>query len=145
MTKDKSDTKQLTIDGKQLDFTPGQTVLQVALENDIYIPHLCYIEGLKSYGGCRLCVVKIVGDRKPYQTSCSTPAKAGMEIITKDEELQEMRRNVIQMIISEHPNNCLVCEHSEKCNDLETLHAEKPSKRVFGCFSCPSKEYCELR
>ncbi|MHA1338548.1 MAG: molybdopterin-dependent oxidoreductase [Promethearchaeota archaeon] len=135
----------IIIDGKEFVFNKGETILQVAERNNIYIPKLCYIEGLKPYGGCRLCIVKVVGDRKPYQTSCSTPAQNGMQIITKDDELQAMRRETLQLLLSEHPSNCLVCGHNKVCDDLKSHPKSRPASRVFGCFACPSKDICELR
>jgi len=136
---------KINIDGKELEFEPGETILQIAERSNIYIPKLCYIEGLTPYGGCRLCIVKVEGDPKPYQTSCSTPARDGMKIITKDDELQSMRKETLQLILSEHPSNCLICGHNKTCDDLNSQPTKIPSSRIFGCFSCASKYTCELR
>jgi formate dehydrogenase (NADP+) alpha subunit len=135
----------ITIDGKEYEFNKGDTILDVAKKAGIYIPTLCIVDGLKPFGGCRLCTVKVVGDRKPFQSACSSPAMPGSTIITKDDELQEMRKDILQMRLSEHPSNCLVCGHGEVCDDLESHPDAKPTQRIFGCFSCSSKEICELR
>ncbi|MBN2157159.1 MAG: sulfide/dihydroorotate dehydrogenase-like FAD/NAD-binding protein [Candidatus Lokiarchaeota archaeon] len=135
---------KIIIDQHELEFTEGETILQIAKRNEIYIPTLCNLEDLTPYGGCRLCIVRILNDRKPFQTACSTPAIKDMEVITKDEELQEMRREVLQLILSEHPSGCLVCAHHSICEELLKEDRQK-SGRVFGCFSCPKKDICELR
>ena len=134
--------KSLTIDGKKIQFSDGQTILDVAKENNIYIPTLCYIDGISPYGGCRLCIVKVEG-MKGFPTACSTPALENMRIVTKDEELQDLRREILQLILIEHPNSCLVCDNKENCEDCR--HVRNKSGRVFGCFSCPNKENCQLR
>jgi len=134
----------ITIDGKDCEFQVGETILQVATKNSIYIPHLCNLADLAPYGGCRLCIIRILNERKSFQTACSTPAINGMEIITKDDELQEMRREVLQLILSEHPSGCLVCSHNSTCEELKGDITQKSGK-VFGCFTCPSKDDCELR
>ncbi|UYP46912.1 Periplasmic nitrate reductase [Candidatus Lokiarchaeum ossiferum] len=139
------ENQSLIIDGKEIEFFKGETILMAAERAGIYIPRLCYIDGMTPYGGCRLCIVKLVGDLRPIQPSCSTPAKAGMNIITIDEELQRMRKDIIQLMISEHPNTCLVCGHKTVCEDYQTQFKKNPEKRVFGCYNCSQKNKCELR
>ena len=136
------DKNIITINNKILEFTDGQTILEVAKKYKIYIPTLCYIEGLPPYGGCRLCIVKVEG-MKGYPTACTTPAQKGMKIITKDEELQELRSDVLKLILSEHPNSCIVCENKDICEKLRIT--KNKAGRSFGCFSCSNKENCELR
>ncbi len=143
--KKKSQSQSLIIDGKEIKFIKGETILMAAERAGIYIPRLCYIDGMTPYGGCRLCIVKIVGDPRPIKPSCSTPASPGMNIITIDDELQRMRKDIIQLMISEHPNTCIVCGHKEVCEDFTAQFKEKPEKRVFGCFNCSRKNDCELR
>lgn len=135
----------ITLDGKEYEFTKGETILDVAKRVGIFIPQLCYIDNLPAYGGCRLCIVKIIGDRKPFQTACSTAANPGMKIITKDDELQAMRKETIQLILSEHPYSCLICGHALVCDDLKSHPDKRPSDRNFGCFACSSKDTCHLR
>ena len=135
----------LIIDGKEIEFVKGETILRAAERAGIFIPRLCYIDDMTPYGGCRLCIVKIIGDRLPIKPSCSTPASPGMNIITIDEELQRMRKDIIQLMISEHPNTCIVCGHKMVCEDFNTQFQEKPEKRIFGCFNCSRKNNCELR
>ncbi|NHI93864.1 MAG: sulfide/dihydroorotate dehydrogenase-like FAD/NAD-binding protein [Candidatus Lokiarchaeota archaeon] len=132
----------LKIDGREVKFVEGQTVLEVALENNIYIPNLCYIDGIPPYGGCRLCIVKIEG-MKGYPTACSTTARQNMIIITKDEELQNLRKEILKLILIEHPNSCLICDNRDNCEDCR--HVKNKSGRVFGCFSCPNQNICKLK
>ena len=143
--KKKSQSQSLIIDGKEIKFVKGETILMAAERAGIYIPRLCYIDEMTPYGGCRLCIVKIVGDHILIKPSCSTPASPDMNIITIDEELQRMRKDIIQLMISEHPNTCIVCGHKEVCEDYNTQFKEKPEKRIFGCFNCSRKNDCELR
>ncbi|MHA1932911.1 MAG: molybdopterin-dependent oxidoreductase, partial [Promethearchaeota archaeon] len=138
-----SDKKNiLRINEKQIEFIDGQTILEVAKNAGIYIPTLCYIENLAPYGGCRLCIVK-VEDMKGYPIACSTPAKNGMKIITHDIELRELRRDVLKLILSEHPFSCIVCDNNSKCE--EEGRNESKAGRAFGCFFCSSKDNCDLR
>ncbi|TFG17507.1 MAG: 4Fe-4S dicluster domain-containing protein, partial [Promethearchaeota archaeon] len=141
---DGMELKHITIDEQTFEFNVGETILEVATKNKIYIPTLCNLTDLEPYGGCRLCIVRVLDSRKPFQTACSTPCESNMKIITKDKELQEMRREVLQLILSEHPNGCLVCAHNVLCEDLKADDKMK-SGRVFGCFSCHNKDICELR
>ena len=82
MTKKKLN---ISIDGRKFEFLPGQTILEIANNNDIFIPTLCYIKNLPPLGNCRLCIVKVEG-MKGFPTACSTPATENMIITTKDEE-----------------------------------------------------------
>jgi len=116
--------------------------LEIAQDNGIYIPTLCYIENLPPYGACRLCIIKVEG-MKGYPTACSTPAEKDMIIITKNEELQELRSEVVKLMLSEHPYSCLICDNKDRCEYLRLNKAK--TGRKFGCFSCPNKEKCEIR
>lgn len=137
-----NDKKSLKINETIIEFSDGPTILEVATTAGIYIPTLCYIENLTPYGGCRLCIIKVEG-MKGYPTACSTLAKNDMKIITDDEELQELRREVVKLTLSEHPFSCLVCDNKGKCE--EDRRNEGKAGRSFGCFFCSSKTNCDLR
>ncbi len=141
MTNEK---KTITIDGQKGEFSPGETILDVAKRIDIYIPTLCHLEGLEGYGACRLCLCKVENSgRKMTVPACTTPVEEGMVIITKDEELQYLRSEIMKLILSEHPHSCLICNEKERCEELRpSLHK---AGRIFGCFSCPNKNDCEVR
>jgi NADH dehydrogenase/NADH:ubiquinone oxidoreductase subunit G/NAD(P)H-flavin reductase len=133
---------KLTIDGKQVTAKPGQTVLDVALDNNIHIPHLCNHPALPAFGACRMCVVEIEGMRG-YPTSCTTPAQDGMVVNTNTEKINELRRNILALIVLEHPSACLVCARRELCEQYRP-DAEKVG-RTTGCHTCNNKEVCEVR
>lgn len=137
-----SKRKFLYIDQNQVEFHEDQTILDVVKESQIYIPTLCYIKDLLPYGGCRLCLVKVEGV-KGYPPACTTLAEEGMNIITNDEELRYLRREIIKLIMSEHPHSCIVCNKRSECEDLK--RPTNKSGRIFGCFSCPNNNDCDLK
>jgi [NiFe] hydrogenase diaphorase moiety small subunit len=105
-----SDTFQL--DGEEVTFTPGQTVLQAALAAGRYIPHLCYHPEFKPHGSCKVCTVK-VGARTA--ASCTLPAQAGLEIESESDEMNALRRTLVQMLFAEGNHFCPSCEKSGNC------------------------------
>ena len=88
----------LTINGKVCAGEPGQTILEIARANDITIPTLCYLKGLTAWGGCRLCIVEIVGSPK-IVPSCATPAVDGSKIITDSPRLQGLRKATLESAV----------------------------------------------
>lgn len=123
----------LTIDGKQVSGLADETILQVARENDIAIPTLCYLEGLSSVGSCRLCMVEIAGNAKLYP-ACVTPIQEGMDITTQSPRLLKYRREIIGLLFSERNHVCAVCVANSHC-ELQELaqllgvdHIEYPSR-----------------
>ncbi|MEA1964169.1 MAG: 2Fe-2S iron-sulfur cluster-binding protein, partial [Candidatus Aerophobetes bacterium] len=115
-------TVNLTIDGKPIKTEKGSTIMEAALANGIKIPHLCYQKGLSITGACRVCMVKIKG-RPGMTASCTTEVAEGMEVVTFDEEIDEARRLIVELILSEHEHNCLVCENNGQC-ELQDLAYE---------------------
>ena len=105
---------KLTIDGRLITAREDQTVLEAALDNGIYIPHLCYHEDLHPNGGCRLCVVKQEGVDGVI-TSCSTKVKEGMVINTKDELAEKIRKLSCDFMFKTHPSECTGCPKYGKC------------------------------
>jgi len=108
------DTVSLTIDGREIQTIKGATVLQAALEANIYIPTLCYHRDLTPFGACRLCIVEIEKMRG-FPPACTTPATEGMVVHTSTPRLQELRRNIMELILSEHPYSCLTCPKNLNC------------------------------
>ena len=94
-------TPTITIDGVALAFTPGETIYEVAQRAQSEIPTLCYDNRLEPFGGCRLCVVQVEGQRNPV-ASCTTPATEGMVITTQDDELNKRRKTLLEMVASEN-------------------------------------------
>jgi len=144
--KNKAADRSLTliIDGQEVPFTQGMTVLEAAKAKDIYIPHLCWHEDLPPFGACRLCVVEIEGMRG-FQASCSTPAQPGMVVRTDTEELLKIRRGVLELILSEHPTGCLFCVRKDQCEEFRGPGHLTKAGKITGCMLCPELEHCELR
>ncbi|MCK5268723.1 MAG: (2Fe-2S)-binding protein, partial [Spirochaetes bacterium] len=132
----------ITINGKKVTHKEGKTVLEAARDAGIYIPSLCTHQELEPFGACRLCIVKIEG-RQGFPASCTTFVRGDMVITTEDEELQKVRRNVMEMLLSEHPNTCIICKDRAECEDCH--FGPTKAGRVTGCRFCPNKEICEVR
>ncbi len=111
----------LNIDGRKVTAKQGMTVLEAALDNGIYIPYLCYSPDLKPHGGCRLCIVEIEG-MEGMPTSCTTPASQGMVVRTSTPDVDEIRRNILELILADHPLDCLTCVKNQRC-DLQKAAA----------------------
>ena len=110
---------EIIINGKTIRVDEGKTILEVCKGAGIYIPTLCHDERLEPYGGCRLCVVEIKGVPRPL-TACTTPVAEGMEVTTESEQITALRRSVLSLILSDHPNDCMLCEKAGAC-DLQEL------------------------
>jgi predicted molibdopterin-dependent oxidoreductase YjgC len=104
----------LTINGQTVTARPGMTVFEAARAAGIYIPSLCYYPDLKPYGACRVCLVEIEGMRG-LPTSCTTPATPGMKVHTETPEVNKARRTVVELLIADHPADCLTCSADQRC------------------------------
>ena len=104
----------LKIDGKTIQTRPGTNVLQAALDHGIDIPRLCYHPDLSVSGGCRLCIVQVDGREQPVP-SCGLACEEGMEITTQSERLTELRKGILDLFISDHPLDCVICEKAGAC------------------------------
>jgi formate dehydrogenase major subunit len=105
---------EIDIDGYPVQVAAGTSVLRAARAAGIDIPKLCATDSLKAFGSCRLCLVEIEG-RKGYPASCTTPVEAGMKIRTQSGKLAKLRRNVMELYISDHPLDCLTCSANGDC------------------------------
>jgi predicted molibdopterin-dependent oxidoreductase YjgC len=112
----------LTIDDQMVLGYEGQTILDVARENGIRIPMLCYTDKLKPLGACRLCIVNVQGIETPV-TACTTQISDGMVIETRTPVLEILRRETLKLLFLRHPMNCGACEISGSCQ-LEDLAYE---------------------
>ena len=108
------DTFKLTIDGSEVEAHAGETVLEVAQRHGVRIPTLCHDPRLKPYGGCRVCLVEI-GGRPDLMPSCCTAAEPDMSVSTRNERVLKARKAVVDLILSDHPNDCLKCESNGDC------------------------------
>lgn len=100
----------------------GTTILDAAKKVQVKIPTLCKHPDLKPSASCGLCIVKVKGSNKMLR-ACCTPLGEGMEIITHDPEIVDIRRTVLELILSNHPNDCLKCDRNNDC-ELQKLVAD---------------------
>ncbi len=107
-------TIALTIDGKSVTCPPETSILHAAEENNIYIPTLCNYHELKPHGACRICIVEDKTSNR-LLASCVTPVSDQMEIQTASARVIEQRRNIVRLMMAEHPDSCLVCTKSNRC------------------------------
>jgi len=104
----------LTIDSTKVEAREGTTVLEAAQAGGIYIPTLCADPDLEPYGGCRLCLVEIEGV-EGLPASCTTPVAEGMVVHTDTSRVNEVRRCLVELLLSDHPDNCLICSKNQHC------------------------------
>lgn len=116
-----SDRKEitLTVNGNQVKGKEGDTVLEVCRANNIYVPTLCFMEGLSNVGACRMCVVEIDGERR-INPSCTYPARDGLVVRTHTPNLEKYRRLILELIFTERNHFCFFCAASGDC-ELQSL------------------------
>jgi formate dehydrogenase major subunit len=105
---------QVEIDGITTTVTVGTSILRAARETGVDIPKLCATDSVKAFGSCRMCLVEVEG-RRGYPASCTTPVEKGMVIRTQTGKLAKLRRNVMELYISDHPLDCLTCAANGDC------------------------------
>ena len=132
----------ITIDGVEIITQPGKMVLEAAIDAGVYVPYLCYHPGMKPYAACRMCVVEVEGQRG-YPAACTLPVADGMVVRNEAQEVDQLRRSVMEMLIAEHPNGCLTCHRIDICgpNDVCLRHVSVNDR----CVTCPKNERCELK
>jgi len=108
------ETITVEIDGLPARVKAGSTIMRAARESGVDVPKLCATDSVKPFGSCRLCVVEVEG-RKGYPASCTTLVEEGMQIRTQTEALAKLRRNVMELYISDHPLDCLTCSANGDC------------------------------
>ena len=115
-------TIKLTINGLPVEVPEGTNLLNAAKRVQVKIPSLCYHPDLPAWAACGICVVKVKGLNKLVR-ACAAPAAEGQEVTTHDPELYAIRRTVIELILSTHPDDCLQCPRNNNC-ELQRLAAE---------------------
>ena len=137
-----TDEVTLTIDGAEVKAKPGTMIIQAAMDAGMYIPYLCYYPGMKPFGACRMCVVEVEGG-PGTPASCTVPVADGMEVRTNTDQLVEARRQIMELVISEHPHGCLTCHRVDLCgpSDICLRHVSVNDR----CVTCPKNERCELK
>lgn len=122
---------KITIDEKEIEFKPGQTIIETARENGIEIPHFCWHPSLSVSGNCRLCLVEV--EKMPKLViSCSTLAADGMVVNTRSEKTLSARKAVMEFILINHPLDCPICDEAGECKlqDYAYAHSNGESRFV---------------
>ena len=119
----------VNINGIDIEVPEGTTILQAAKKLNIKIPTLCYNDDLPAWASCGICIVRLAGTPKMLR-ACTTKVAPGMKLITHDPEINKARRTVLELILSNHPQDCLQCNRSGQC-ELQNLAIE------FGLRSAP--------
>ncbi|MCB0728960.1 MAG: (2Fe-2S)-binding protein [Ignavibacteriae bacterium] len=105
---------KITIDNREVDFNPGQTIIQAALNAGIEIPHFCYHPAMSVAGNCRICLVEI--EKMPkLAIACATPATEGMVVHTKSEKTIHAQNAVMEFLLINHPLDCPICDEAGEC------------------------------
>jgi len=112
----------VTIDGTQVSGREGMTILELAQENGIDIPTLCYRSELTPVGACRICVVEVEGSRT-LAGSCHTPITQGMVIYTRSPKVLETRKLIVELLLASHCGSCFMCEKANLC-ELRKIAAD---------------------
>jgi formate dehydrogenase major subunit len=104
----------LRIDGKAVSVPSGSSVMRAAAQAGVKVPKLCATDSLEAFGSCRVCLVEIEG-RKGFPASCTTEVEEGMVVTTQSERLAGLRRNVVELYVSDHPLECVTCSANGEC------------------------------
>jgi NADH-quinone oxidoreductase subunit G len=103
------------IDGREVEFTPGQNLIEVAKKAGVEIPVFCYHPGLSVVAQCRMCYVEI--EKMPkLQTACSTPAADGMVVHTQSEKVKQGQKGTMEFLLINHPLDCPICDKAGECD-----------------------------
>src|SRR5512142_1469869 len=133
---------QIQINNQALQVEKGVSILQAARQNQIEIPTLCDFPGLPPHGSCRMCIVEIQG-RQNTPTACTTPVEEGMVISTHSPRVLALRKELLKMLLAEHPSACLFCPERHNCD--ECMVTVREAAVTTGCGSCPKDSQCELQ
>ncbi|MHB1346345.1 MAG: formate dehydrogenase subunit alpha [Candidatus Humimicrobiaceae bacterium] len=140
-TKQNNEVKNIKVEinGESYMVFPGKTILETAIEKNVFIPNLCYDPRLKPQGACRVCLVEVEGMPEAV-TACNTKISDGMKIVTNSSHINDLVRLNLEMIISDHPMDCMTCESCGSCalQDLAykydikevTLKGERHEKKI---------------
>jgi len=104
----------LTIDGQDVTVPEGTSIMRAAAEMGTKVPKLCATDSIEAFGSCRLCAVEIEG-RRGTPASCTTPVENGLKVWTQTGKLAKLRRNIMELYISDHPLDCLTCPANGNC------------------------------
>ena len=120
----------LTIDGRNIEVPEGTTILQAAAKLNIDIPTLCYLKEINEIGDCRMCLVEVEGKRG-FATSCIQKVEEGMVVHTKTPEVLEARKTMLDLILSNHHQDCDNCVRKENCELQDLIKQFDKEKTVY--------------
>lgn len=120
----------LAIDGKQVSVSEGTTIMQAAEKVGVKIPRLCYHPKLSIEGACRVCVVEVEGMRN-LVTSCSYPVEDGMVVRTITPEIRDIRRDIVELLLDNHPMDCQTCERDGNCELQDLAYTSGVRERYY--------------
>jgi NADH-quinone oxidoreductase subunit G/NADP-reducing hydrogenase subunit HndD len=112
----------ITINGRPAEAQPGETILEALNRASVKVPTLCHVEGLAPTGACRLCMVELEANHQ-LVPACSYPVAEGMAVGTRTPDVLEARRTILELLLSNHPDDCLYCLRNGNC-DLQRLAKE---------------------
>ncbi len=124
------DNVTITIDGQKLVVPKKTTIMQAAEKIGVHIPRLCYHPYLSVEGACRVCIVKVDGNNA-FNTSCSTEVQDGMVVQTNSPEIRQARRDIVELLIDNHPRECQTCERDGHCELQNLAYSMGVRERLF--------------
>ena len=120
----------MTIDGSKIVVDASMTIMQAAAELGVQIPRLCYHPDLSVAGSCRVCIVEVKGISS-YVTSCCTQVAEGMEVETNSPHIREARRDIIELLLDNHPKDCQTCDRDGNCELQDLAYSHGVRTRLF--------------
>ena len=134
----------VTINGKPVEVSEGSTIMEAAETVGIRIPSLCHMKNVHQYGSCRICVVEVEG-MKNLQASCMAKVREGMVIRTHSPKVLAARKVLYELLLSNHPKDCLNCSRNTNC-ELQELGYPRPSQGIpANAFSAGDVSLCVPR
>ena len=125
-----SHTVQIEVNGRQINAAQGEMLLHALRRAGIDVPTLCNYEGLTPAGACRVCVVEVEGQRS-LVPSCAFPVSAGMKVKTQTDRVVDARRTIVELLLADHPDDCLFCERNGNCQLRELAESFGIRRRRF--------------
>lgn len=120
----------LIIDGRKVEVEEGTSIMHAAETIGVKVPRLCYHPRLSVEGACRVCIVEVKGARN-FIASCATPVAEGMEVTTTSPEIRQARRDIVELILDNHPKDCQTCERDGNCELQRLAYAMGVRRRYF--------------
>ena len=142
--RESAEEVSLTIDGYKVHVPKGTSIMRAAMDAGIKVPKLCATDTIEPFGSCRLCLVEIDG-RKGFPASCTTPVESDMVVRTQTDSLQQLRKGVMELYISDHPLDCLTCSANGNC-ELQDMAGVTGLRNVrYGVGAQAGAHHCDAK